>query len=502
MGERMSKQILGDNPFEDDDEPAEEHAEDERAPTEDSAAARSEGAGTEARESEDAGREADETDGGKAHEAAAGGGAPEPEGSPDAAAETEPAERDAAADQAEASGAGERSARPNEADGTQGPGDHERPGQAPKDGSAQPNGQIRAPDAALPDSLPVDTPFAADDAHDVVLGGEASVPPGDYGPPIHSVLPNQSSITSEIRELERRVRARLTPAFPIEEPRRLPLEFIWKRYRRLAMRGRSDVVDDYGRDPIYTSRIEPVLDLLTRHYFRLETTGIEHVPETGRAILVANHAGPLPYDAAVLMHLIRQEHPAHRDLRPLVEDSAYHAPYLGKLLSRIGAVRACQQNAMRLLEDDELVAVFPEGNQGSGKLFKDRYRLQRFGRGGFIKLALRARAPVVPVAIVGAEETQPVLHRFKWLSATLGFPNIPVTPTFPWLGPLGLLPLPAKWRIRFGEPLDLAGEYDPEAAGDRLLVNKLADGVRSQIQGMLDASRSGGASGGKPATSG
>jgi 1-acyl-sn-glycerol-3-phosphate acyltransferase len=149
-------------------------------------------------------------------------------------------------------------------------------------------------------------------------------------------------------------------------------------------------------------------------------------------------------------------------------------------------VRACQENAMRLLEEDKLVAVFPEGSQGTGKLFKNRYKLQRFGRGGFIKLALRARAPVVPVAVVGAEETQPVFHRIKWLSGTLGFPNIPVTPTFPLLGPLGLLPLPAKWRIEFGEPLDLAGEHDPSAADDRLLVTKLAEDVRGRIQSMLD----------------
>jgi 1-acyl-sn-glycerol-3-phosphate acyltransferase len=418
MGERMSKQILGDNPFED-DEP------------------NGEGDG------ERSGKDGE-------HE---GGDAEERHGEADA---------EAARDESTA--------------------DAEREGGR----ESQANGETQVPDAAIPDAVPAGARYDGEEIDDFMLGGEAAVPPGHYGPPIHSVLPDSRSITSEIRELERRVRERLTPAFPIEEPRRLPLEFVWKRYRRLAMRGRSDMVDDYGKDPTYTSRVEPVLELLTRRYFRVETHGLERVPETGRAILVANHAGPIPYDAAVLMHVLRREHPAHRDLRPLIEDSVYHAPYLGKLLSRIGAVRACQENAMRLLEDDELVAVFPEGSQGTGKGFKNRYRLQRFGRGGFIKLALRARAPVVPVAIVGSEETQPVLHRITWLSGALGFPNIPVTPTFPLLGPLGLLPLPAKWRIEFGEPLDLAGEHDPSAAGDRLLVNKLTEEVRSRIQTMVD----------------
>ncbi len=419
MGERMSKQILGDNPFEDDEDEGGERAEDgERAPTD--------------------ATEADATE-----------------------ADAEPAaEGDAVAPDAE----------------------------APERNVGGKNGKSSVPDAAVPEPVPDAASYEGDDFDEMMLGGEAAVPPGEYGPPIQSVLPD-NSITSEIRELERRVRARLTPAFPIEQPRKLPLEFVWKRYRRLAMRGRSDMVDDYGRDPVYTSRIEPVLDLLTRRYFRVEVSGLERVPETGRAILVANHAGPLPYDAAVLMHVLRREHPAHRDLRPLVEDRVYHAPYLGKLLARIGAVRASQENAVRLLEDDELVAVFPEGSLGTEKLFKKRYQLQRFGRGGFIKLALRTRAPVVPVSIVGAEETQPVLHRIRWLSGTLGVPDIPVTPTFPLLGPLGLLPLPAKWRIEFGAPLDLAGEHDPSAADDRLLVTKLTEDVRRRIQTMLDESR-------------
>ena len=429
----MSKQILGDNPFDDDDGSGDDGS----------------GEGRDDRDSTEGGGESGDADDGDA----------------------EPAAADAE------EGGGDRR---EPADGAGAPEDREPPAERPS----------RA-DTAVPDAV-VSGPFhesdggGFDDSEDMFLGGEAAVPPGDYGPPIPSVLPDSRSITTEIRELERRVRERLTPAFPIEQPRQLPLEFVWKRYRRLAMRNRSDVVDDYGRDPVYTARVERVLDVLTRRYFRLETSGIENVPANGRAILVANHAGPVPYDAAVLMHVLRRVHPTRRDLRPLVEDNVYHFPYLGKLLSRVGAVRACQENAERLLEEDEVIAVFPEGSQGTGKLFKNRYRLQRFGRGGFIKLALKTRAPVVPVAVVGSEEAQPVLARMTWLSSSFGLPYVPITPTFPFLGPLGLLPLPSKWRIQFGEPLDLAGEYGPSAADDRLLVNLLTSRVRSQIQSMLE----------------
>jgi 1-acyl-sn-glycerol-3-phosphate acyltransferase len=342
------------------------------------------------------------------------------------------------------------------------------------------------PDAAVPGTMPADGGAFDLRDDDLILGGEAAIPPGEYGPPIPSVLPDESSITSEIRELERRVRARLTPAFPIEHRRRLPLEFVWKRYRRLAMRGRAEVIDDFGRDPVYTTKVEPWLDFLYRRYFRVEATGIDNVPASGRAILVANHSGTLPFDGAILMHAIRKEHPSRRDLRPLVEDFVFHFPYLGVFINRIGGVRACPENAERLLEEDELIAVFPEGIQGIGKLYKDRYRLQRFGRGGFIKLALRSRAPVIPVSIVGAEETQPMVSKVTWFTRTFGLPYLPITPTFPLLGPLGLVPLPAKWRIHFGEPLDLAAEHDADAADDRILVSHLAETVRSRIQGMLD----------------
>ncbi len=344
-------------------------------------------------------------------------------------------------------------------------------------------------DDAVPDAAPlVDAmpEFPGGDEEFYYLGGEAAVPPGEYGPPIQSEMPEAGRITSEIRELERRVRARLTPAFPIEQRRRLPLEFVWKRYRHLAMQGRADVVDEFGRDPTYTARVAPLLELLYTRYFRVTTIGIDRVPDTGRALLVANHSGTLPYDGAILMHAMRREHPARRDVRPLIENAVFHFPYLGTFINRIGGVRACQENAERLLSKDQVVAVFPEGSKGIGKLFKERYQLQRFGRGGFVKLALRSRTPIVPVAIVGAEETHPMLSRFGWLARSVGIPYIPVTPTFPLLGPLGLLPLPSKWSITFGEPLDLAAEYGPEAASDRILVGRLAEQIRGQMQDMID----------------
>jgi 1-acyl-sn-glycerol-3-phosphate acyltransferase len=345
----------------------------------------------------------------------------------------------------------------------------------------------QVPDAQTPgNGLPDDDYGSYEDSEDMYLGGEAAVPPGEYGPPITSQFPEKGTITSEIRELERRVRASLTPAFPIEQRRRLPLEFWWKRYRHLAMRDRSDVVDEFGRDPAYNARMEPWVEFLYSRYFRVQTRGIEHVPDGGRALLVCNHSGTLPYDGIMLMHAVRKEHPARREVRPLVEDFVFHFPYLGTLINRIGGVRACQENAGRLLDKDKLVAVFPEGVKGIGKLYKQRYQLQRFGRGGFVKLALRARAPIVPVAIVGAEEAHPMLARFTWLAKSVGVPYVPVTPTFPWLGPLGLMPLPSKWQLRFGEPIDLAAEYGPEAADDRILVNKLSENVRSRIQEMID----------------
>ncbi|HUS31564.1 MAG TPA: lysophospholipid acyltransferase family protein [Kofleriaceae bacterium] len=289
---------------------------------------------------------------------------------------------------------------------------------------------------------------------------------------------------AELRELERRLEQNRSPVFPIDVRKHLPLEAVWRRWRALAMWGRSDVVDDFGRDPRATARWEWLFEFLYSKWFRVHASGLENIPERGRALLVANHAGTLPYDSAMVMHAVRRDHPARRDVRPLVEDTVFHLPFLGPVMNRIGGVRADPANAERLLEKDELVAVFPEGEKGMGKLWKDRYRLQRFGRGGFVKLALRTGAPIIPVAVVGAEEAAPMLGKVTWFAKNIGIPWIPVTPTFPWIGPAGLLPLPSKWMIEFGEPIELP--HGKEAAEDRLLVNKLADQIRTQIQTMVD----------------
>ena len=211
------------------------------------------------------------------------------------------------------------------------------------------------------------------------------------------------------------------------------------------------------------------------------SSGVEHVPAHGRALLAANHAGILPWDATMMSVAILREHPLPRYPRFLVLNWAFDLPYVSMGMRRVGGVAASPQNALRLLEQDELVAVFPEGVKGTGKPFSERYRLQRFGRGGFVELALRAGAPIVPVAVVGSEEIYPKLGDSGTLARMMGAPFFPLTPTFPWLGPLGAIPLPSKWRIEFCEPIETAS-FGPGAATDRALVLELSERVRDTIQ--------------------
>jgi 1-acyl-sn-glycerol-3-phosphate acyltransferase len=266
----------------------------------------------------------------------------------------------------------------------------------------------------------------------------------------------------------------------------LSTDYYLRQWGRMGMRNRSEEVDEFGLDPKYEARWEPFFDFLYRHYFRVDVEGTARIPDEGRCLIVSNHSGgPLPYDGAMLRATVKRDHPAARELRWLAEDFVYYLPFLGAVMNRLGAVRACQENAERLLARGAAVAVFPEGAKGMGKLYRDRYRLQRFGRGGFIRLALRTRTPIVPAAIVGAEEANPIVYRIESFTKALGLPYLPITPTFPALGPLGLLPAPTKWKVRFGEPMTFE-EHGPGAADDDVLVGRLADRVRGAIQGMLD----------------
>ena len=205
----------------------------------------------------------------------------------------------------------------------------------------------------------------------------------------------------------------------------------------------------------------------------------------GAGLIVANHSGVLPYDGLMINVAVRHEHPARRDCRMLALDMFALLPFLAPLLAKSGAVRASQENGERLLRRGELVGVFPEGVKGVGKRFKERYKLARFGRGGFVRLALRTGAPIIPCAVVGAEEIHPVLAKADWIGRPLGFPYFPITPTFPLLGPLGVVPLPTKWSLDFGDPIPMEA-YGPDAAEDPILVNRLSEQVRGTVQRMID----------------
>ena len=239
--------------------------------------------------------------------------------------------------------------------------------------------------------------------------------------------------------------------------------------------------DEWGFDEDFARTVEPLFDFLYDQWWRVKVTGVERIPGHGRALLAANHAGILPWDATMMSIAVLREHPLPRYPRFLVLDWAFELPWVSTAIRKVGGVVASPYNALRLLEEDELVAVFPEGIKGTGKPFSERYRLQRFGRGGFVELALRTGAPIVPVAVVGSEEIYPMLGQSGLAARALRAPYFPLTPTFPWLGPLGAIPLPSKWRIEFCDPIPTAA-YGPDAAEDRGLVLELSERVRETIQ--------------------
>ncbi|MHB8341685.1 MAG: lysophospholipid acyltransferase family protein [Mycobacteriales bacterium] len=244
-------------------------------------------------------------------------------------------------------------------------------------------------------------------------------------------------------------------------------------------------VDEFGFDADLTDHVlVPAARPLYDRWFRVETRGLDNVPDSGGALVVANHSGTLPVDAIMTAVALLDHHPARRHLRMLAADLVFTLPVFAPMARKTGNTLACTADAERLLAGGELVGVWPEGFKGIGKPFRERYKLQRFGRGGFVSAALRTGTPIIPCSIVGAEETYPMIANVGTLARLLGLPYVPVTPTFPLLGPLGLIPLPSKWIIEFGEPIPTAS-YGAAAAEDPMLVFNLTDQVRETIQHTL-----------------
>ncbi|MEU9320792.1 lysophospholipid acyltransferase family protein [Streptomyces sp. NPDC048295] len=255
-------------------------------------------------------------------------------------------------------------------------------------------------------------------------------------------------------------------------------------FLRRRVTGEYDV-DEFGYDEELTGQVlMSMLRPMYEKYFRVEVKGIENIPSEGGALIVSNHSGTLPLDGLMLQVAVHDNHPAGRHLRLLAADLVFVLPVVNELARKAGHTLACAEDAERLLRRGEVVGVMPEGFKGIGKPFGERYKLQRFGRGGFVSTALRAGVPIIPCSIVGAEEIYPMIGNSKTLARLLGFPYFPITPTFPWLGPLGAVPLPTKWTIQFGEPISTAG-YPVEAAEDPMLMFNLTDQVREQIQHTL-----------------
>ncbi|MBP2417776.1 lysophospholipid acyltransferase family protein [Microlunatus capsulatus] len=244
-------------------------------------------------------------------------------------------------------------------------------------------------------------------------------------------------------------------------------------------------VDDFGFDADLTERVFlPLLRPLVRHWFRVEVRGAENLPADGAALLVSNHAGTMPLDGMVLQSVVFDE--TGRHVRLLGADLIFATPFSHDLARRTGTTLACREDTERLLAADQLVAVFPEGFKGLGKRYADRYKLQRFGRGGFVSAAVRGQVPIIPVSVVGSEEIYPLLATAPLLARALGVPYVPVTPLFPWLGPLGLVPLPSKWVVQFGEAIT-TDELPAGAAEDPMVVFSITDQVRETIQQTLYA---------------
>lgn len=238
-------------------------------------------------------------------------------------------------------------------------------------------------------------------------------------------------------------------------------------------------VDPFGFDPEVVKYAAAPIVWLYKHYFRVITSGVEKVP-SGRVLLIANHSGQLPFDGMMIGAAMVLEHDPPRVCRSMVEKWVPRLPFVSVLFARVGQIVGTPENCRRLLERDEAILVFPEGARGISKTFDRRYQLERFGT-GFMRLALETKTPIVPVAVVGAEEQAPSFFNLKSVAQAIGAPAFPVTPTFPLLGPVGLLPYPTRYRIYFGDPILFEGHGDEEDEA----VEHQVEVVREQIQEMI-----------------
>jgi len=257
------------------------------------------------------------------------------------------------------------------------------------------------------------------------------------------------------------------------------------RISTLGMTERSIGMDEFGMEHQSIKRAAPLLDFMLERCWRVEVSGTSNLPTTAPCLLVANRSGLLPYDGAMLSHIVSRLRPDDERPRFMVADWLITLPFVQPYLARLGGARACRENADRLLRHGHSLIAFPEGLQGAAKAFRDRYQLQDFGGAGAIRAAVENGAAILPVAVVGAEEAHPLLFKAQLPGRALGLPFLPVTPTFPALGALGLLPLPSKWVISIGRPVEL--DYgDPGAADDDLVVSRLTAELRSRIQALVD----------------
>lgn len=313
---------------------------------------------------------------------------------------------------------------------------------------------------------------------ETVLSDEQDAPQG---------VPPRTSVTPGLEELlgagiaAVRTTAEAAGVSPDDVERHLASLLAFAR-RRLTG---DFTVDDFGFDEDFTESFYlPVLRPLYRHWFRVEVRGIENIPATGGGLVVANHSGTVAMDSLMTQVAVHDEHPAHRHLRMLGADLVFQTPVMGTVARKSGSTLAANPDAERLLSSGELCGVWPEGFKGVGKPFSERYKLQRFGRGGFVSAALKTGVPIIPCSIVGAEEIYPILGNMKTVARLIGVPYAPITPTWPLLGPLGWIPLPSKWIIEFGAPVETA-DLGPGAADDPMLVFDLTDQVRETIQQTL-----------------